>query len=607
MILRYVSFSGCLLKRRVRKRSKFVGVPLLQTVVHLFQSLKLRYNRFNLGIRIDSLSAFPVLERRIYRVLVFILLCTLASATYAQNLKAAQNYFNLGEYYFGLNRFEEAERCLNRSLELSENYSESWYLLFQIYKKQQETTLKALSFLERALSNDSWLKTEPAVARGEKAELLLRIQKVMEAKELLLQVIEERPRDPRAYFLLVESYRKLGNQKEALQTVRFALDRFPEDAALHLLHAQLLYGMGDERLARIIFERVVQQKPSSLEALVTQALLEKSDEIRKDVLKKYFEMGGTDPRAAVMSLEVDRELLPNTFDRFFDWEGNKYVDLLQRIFYAIQENEELKRRYFERVQGYSGERIIDRDWDGFYEVKYVYRKGEIETVYLDSNQDGSPELVVDLLKKQPVSFATQNNGKIEFIYKPYPYVYEIVHIQDDLVKTYRLRPFELYRPILVQDQGSPESVQELAFYSIDEISENEIRSFATTIDESSRYTGNTIRMWEISHNRVIFLKEDRNRDGHIDYWLRYSDGLPVEGWIDLDENGTPDARETWQNGQVIETAYDTDEDRVFDFFRRFEGNGEALEWDYDSDGSRDHRLYQTRNGISSEQFSVFWQ
>ena len=35
-------------------------------------------------------------------------------------------------------------------------------------------------------------------------------------------------------------------------------------------------------------------------------------------------------------------------------------------------------------------------------------------------------------------------------------------------------------------------------------------------------------VWEISNNRVILLRGDRNRDGQIDYWRRYSDGALVE-------------------------------------------------------------------------------
>ncbi|MBW5448130.1 tetratricopeptide repeat protein [Cohnella sp. CFH 77786] len=185
----------------------------------------------------------------------------------------SSTYFELGNVYLRLERFEDAETCFRLSCEAPDQVIPHFF-----YRRAQ--ALEALNRAEEALPilmeairlNDLW---KTAADKGA-SEIRRRTRYSSEAVKSILHITEE---EFGFRLYLSKLYERLGNHQDAIEAVEEALPDYPDAAELQLRRGTALRNLGrlaeSENLLKDIQNRNPSWLPVSLELCATLRQQEK--------------------------------------------------------------------------------------------------------------------------------------------------------------------------------------------------------------------------------------------------------------------------------------------------------------------------------------------
>jgi tetratricopeptide (TPR) repeat protein len=517
---------------------------------------------------------------------------------YADNKGIALQYLGQAELLFNSGKIDEAKKLLNNSLQFYPDFSESCFLLGKIYLREQQTTRDGLIFLERAIASDSWIKTEPFLAKREQGRVYLQIGKFEKAKQILLNVKKKRIEDPYVYLLLARTFSALKDNMQLQKILVEAEKRFPEYREFYLLHVELYKKKGNKIGALDVLEKGLEKMPDNVYLLLEKIRLTDDPDEKKQLLDHYFKSGGTDPEAALIALHVTLENSEQHISFFLENGGALHIDLLDE-FFSLGLPEQTYRPLFEQpVMNFTGDRILDVNRDTFFEEKYTYENGDLTVWEKDWNQDGRPEVNVVFHNEVPVDITLyEEKGDIERsitgTYSTYPYLSALSFLKRDGKKEYQLLPLTLTCRVFddfstgKDEWGDNKRFRLPVRKNIPIPSEKDAAKHAFRVDEYKE--GSALAVAELLNGKYVVLKQDTDENGTFDYIIEYTDGLPVYGRRDLDSDGIYEIEEVYRKGRLDKILYNHNDDEYPDCIQYYTKNITLYEthWDYNSDGRID--------------------
>lgn len=187
----------------------------------------------------------------------------------------------------------------------------------------------------------------------------------------------------------------------------------------------------------------------------------------------------------------------------------------------------------EKVMEYSGNRILDTDFNGRGEVVYTLNNGVIVKRFYDLNQDGIPELEYYYIA----------NGNIERIVKysaKNKYAAFNYNLNDSSLNTVNYFEDGIRKRSFLIDTG-------VYFYKYGEIpDDNELIMICSHED----IYGERLIRNKYFGGEIIYSLIDRNLSGNFDYKLIYENGKLKEGYLDSSSDGLFDTMEIYAEGRL---------------------------------------------------------
>ncbi len=575
---------------------------------------------------------------------VFFLTATLAPASPADDRATARGYCDQAEPLIRAGSYAQAARLLEAGLEFDPGYSDAWYLLSRALRPDASLYARGLAALERAVKEDSWERVSPQAARVELAGELLRTGRAAEAARELSRLEPALSPDPQASILLGRALLEQSAWREADAALEEALRRFPREPRLYRLRARSLAALDRGAEARRLLDGALRAFPAQTELLLERARLEPSSAKRLGFIRRYGELGGADPAAALLALRSSPPEPKEYLQLFLRQGGDRRLDELIEAGRLTAGRPALRRVLEEAARGYEGERGIDRNGDGLREETYLYRGGALQGWALDADQDGRPEARAMFAEggvPTELTLGEEPRGAVRLRYEPYPYLQSVelggassgaedgawtmrtAHsgqasggassgAEDDGQEgpsvaeardggrrpasggrcVYHL-PLARLTADLIQRLPSPGALPvrlrlTLSDYRPDTL---ELKKAAWRLDETDG-AGLTRRSATLLAGRPVEIQEDLDGDGRFDRLIRHRDGAPVEGALDLDGNGRFEVREEYLRGVLVRLLWDEDGDGKPEYAETPGTNG-TRSWDYDGDGVFDrHEIIQ---------------
>lgn len=495
---------------------------------------------------------------------------------------------------------------LDAALQLAPDYSEALYLRAQMELADRSATVKAIGDLRKALSDRSWTVTDPSVAEQTLAEVLLRTGRLSEAQAILLKLAAHDPSDPRTYLLLAGLYQRQGNIPELRRTLSDAVLKFPLVDDFALLSSRQLEREGRTTAARRVIATQLQAHPESPPLLLRSAELATSAVARVAAVERYVGQGGKDPLAAVVALEASARDREKYLSQFVDNGGLTRQDLVERVAGVVRGSKSLSSAFQTALSGFSGNRDLDPQKDGFYQERWTFKDGALTFWERDTHKDGLPDLAAEFLNGAPVSLTIREGAGTLFTlsYSTYPYVESVmVPAPGGIARVFWIVPYTQKFPFLAGESASVAAG--LAFRAAStpgSLTLDQIQQSSYKVEEYGP-DGSVARRIDLLRGKRVFMEEDTLGKGTFDHRVWYQDGQPVRGSRDLDGSGRFAVSETWRDGRLAAIAVDTKGDGKVDY-RESYVPGLIKSWDYNEDGIDDSREYTSGPDTVVREFST---
>ncbi|NBC30819.1 MAG: hypothetical protein GVY29_12610 [Spirochaetes bacterium] len=547
------------------------------------------------------------------KVLILAVLCVAAGPLVAQE-SVARLYRDAAIDLYGGENFTAAETFVNRGLDFAPNHSDLLLLKARLAARDQWRTHESISHFERALAADTFDALSRSPAAADFAELLIRIGHGDRAIRVLTDNLGDQPyQSARAYAALARAYRLAGRPGEANRTVRAGRDRFPDSVEL------LSFVMSEEPDPDSLLVRRVRaleaDTPAYRSLLLRYAAALDNPADRRAEIERYLSLGGSDPVASVLILEVTEEPAAE-LQRFEELGGLQDKGLIERVFAALPEGE-TKESFASTLGEITGVLHRDENRDGFVEARYEFARGELMRWTVDADTDGLPEADITLNGRVPLAATIQQNGSYATIrYGDYPDVARIASVDetaaddgnapaltmDSSVRSptlrqfttqtfgtyYQVRPGALKAQILSGEVswGSdiPDAALVVELAAALPLYTDEVLRNAGYRRHSADDSG-VVTDW-LRNGRIERRAADRDGNGVIDHRLVFEQGSPVSGVRDANGDGIFEVSEQYEGGELRYIAVDDDGDGIPEYTERHD-QASVFSWDLNDDGEID--------------------
>ena len=500
----------------------------------------------------------------------------------------------------------QAASLVSSALQLMPAYSEALYLKGRLEMADRSSTLAAIADLDQAVGSDTWTVTDPDEARRELAALLLRTGQAPRAVTLLKRLVSSHPEDEAAAALLARAYTRTGDAASEQAVLSRAQALFPLSDDLTILQAGLQERQGRRAAARSSIMEALRARPDSLPLLLAAARLAPDAKSRLAAVEAYTQKGGKDPLAAVIALESSPPSPAKYLTLFLDDGGLGHQDLTARAAAAVGRSGAAASALQNALAGFSGNRDLDQDGDGFWEERWTFSNGSPAEWVRDTAEDGLPDYTAEFTagRVASLSYHPEAGTTLSVQYSRYPFVETVRDAGPTGVTVYDLKPYTLQAAFLQTAPASP--IKGLAPVVSSRIRLPAVAQILATAYRSQDLgaDGTTaVRTTSIENGRRVYLEEDTNGDGLMDHRVWFQDGQPVRGERSLDGGRTFAVSETWRAGSLVSEAIDTNGDGKIDFRQTFAPRP-SKSWDYNEDGVDDSRQTPGPEGTEVLEFST---
>ena len=509
------------------------------------------------------------------------ILLFMSSLMTAQNpdLATAGVYFNNAEALYFAGDVSSASEMISKALQFDPDSSEALYLGAMISFKRQESTLEGIQRAEKAAAKATWTKTDPDSAALTLAEALVRIGRLEQALPMLQRLALTKSEDPRSALFLARAYRKSGRLELAEKTASAARRMFPRNEELYLISSELAALAGKKAEARAIVATGLSEIPEGKRLMLKSIELEPDPDKRILAVDAFAAKGGRDPLAAVIAMEARQKGREKYYELFISLEGMSRADLWRRVLRLVTGSAALSESFKKQLSGFTGERDLDADSNGFYEERWIYGSGFPVSWEKDANEDGKPELRTDFFDGRIFELAFDRGGiRTVLHYEEYPFLDTARETDGDGMRRYFLTPRTLRC-----------AMTDLSMLTMDFRLPTRSQIISAAYREEEIQSGTTaVRAVNLSSGRNLYKEEDGDGDGGIDRKTWYAEGKPIAGKRDLDGDGSFDLTEVYAAGALRERRVDADGDGI-DEYAELVGEIPSKLWDYNADGRWDSR------------------
>ena len=530
-------------------------------------------------------------------------------------------YRDAAQELYAAGNVRAAETLIDRGLAFNDASPDLLALKGRIAAAAQFRTHEALALFSEALEEGNFGSLALDAVAADYAQVSLRIGQPEQAVRILDRHVGEPPyENPRLYRLRSEALNALGRPGDAVDVTASGLERFPGDVELFSLKFNREQSPDPLLLRRL--RRLEAESPAYSRLLLSYAALLENPAERRREIERYFDLGGEDPLASVLMLEVTEDPRPE-IDRFESLGGVEDKYLVERAYGSLQEGE-ARTRLRELINGFTGVMERDEDRDGFVEGRYELQGGDLRRWTRDRDTDGVPEFDVTFRDRVPqAATLLQGDGYATLRYGDFPDVDRAALVgpgepspalslnpaevsptlrtisRDNFLVYYDIRPGALEMQILSDqmDWGSPVPDAALSLGVVEALpilTDQALRRAAHR--RYSLVRGERVTQW-LTEGLVAREEADRNGDGRVDHRLLFEDGQAVSGIRDVDSDGIFEVSEQYSDGELRLIAVDDDDDGIAEYTERH-GDDLRLAWDFDDDGEIDvEELRQGRERV----------
>jgi hypothetical protein len=544
----------------------------------------------------------------------------------------AEKYLQWAQDAIAAGRWTQARAALERAADFADVSSDISYLLAVARSQENEDRRLVLQSLERAIGTKHWKYYTEAQARllqadqfitlrrysaaldtlavyktiaGENADLaLLRLAALkgfvnsgarlgpglvslpvpVEFRRRMLETLDYYPRDPRPLRILLNYARERDLDKDDATLVEIALRRLP-----FLVEA-------DPELAWMAAPFI-------------------RDDAQARRLVAAYRAGSLKPRADSAFRPNPASLIPalnlgliddfNAADELFT-ENILEKDIIVNVGNLLRSGE--GRDYFVRkLHSFTGAITADEDGDGYAESRAVYRQGNLQEYYCDTDQNGITDLFISFNAGTPqraelTVLPMQGNGRAEafILWERYPAVQRAVLGSEN----YLPAPggFQ-FAPINFMELGASDNYAGLVFPFRNprspDISRHMLASFAASIQRPSAEFQDGVE--QVFLDRGIPLRAEVTLHGTLISVTEFENGYPVIQRLDLDMDGRmetvrrfrppPAGGRSASGGQSALQSSESNwnEGGVFSTAELYQDDGSVVySWDLDGDGKREY-------------------
>ncbi len=495
--------------------------------------------------------------------------------------------------------YAEGYLLAGRGLQFDDESSDLHYLRAVSAADQQPRTQEVVNHLIRATSLASWRLIDPQDGLRSTVAVLLRIGDFSGAAAMLE---DHELRVAADYRMQAQLLRATGRFVEADAVYRAGRRRFPHHAGLFRFGLSLdLVAEPDERLW---LDRHVARTADYRAALLDFILISPAAEERRELLERYFDLGGSHPTAYAVALASD---LGQAYDQFV--EAGAYRD---RTALSIAAEAVAGSRFEDELAslmgGFSGTIVEDRNRDGFYESLLEVEAGLPATWVVDRETDGETEWTVSFRAGVPTEATYEAAGRGHHVaYLDYPEVAWVCFPDLPEKPRYHLRPQSIDFVVVPTELVRLADPLTLAT-SIDLVERPSVMSQAKAAalaylvefhDENGRPRAHAI----YDDGLPIRRFEDESGDGTIDHVVEYADGTRIAAVRDPDEDGYFEVTEQYQDDNLVLRLVDEDDDFLIEYAEA-PNQPATYSWDTNRDGTVDVREIEIGRNRVLREFST---
>ncbi len=359
------------------------------------------------------------------------------------NRQTALRYLRIAKSYAVQGDWQKAAAASVAGNNYDASVADLWYLMALSQYNNGAARKTVLPILQNSLAGTEWVDYNKSSARIFCADLLCSTGKAKEALDLL----DERPMiySADAEYVRIKSYYTLGgaeNVEKARAKVDVSRRIYPADerfpnlffAYEYKIMYQKNYAAGAfdymppsseaRKTADYFITRVPEYNKQNPELEVYAAIFAQDDK-RARLLKAFDARGFKSPLFPAAALEEGVLDEGAALDYFLDF-MDKGVDLFElEHFASVLKSEEIKKRFFEYLNSYSGTLYADTNRTLETNLTVVYNRGRPAKILYDADNDGGLDWTADLDFGVP-KYAHFEDKKIDVYYGTYPSPVRIV-------------------------------------------------------------------------------------------------------------------------------------------------------------------------------------
>lgn len=515
----------------------------------------------------------------------------------------ARVYFDQAQSVARAQSVTHAQSLLSTALEHWPEYADALYLRARLRRNDAASTREVIRDLEAAIAAGTFEEYPPEAAVAALAQIYIRTREFASALELISTARSFDPelsRSLQADLLYLEAYalEASGMNQRASDRVSVGMSRFPDDP--RFLSLRITQDAVSDLRHRQLIERLVPGAPDEayLDLLLAYARAAPTATERSWAIGRYLADGGSDP-ALLIPLATSGV------------EPQRFVSLLEEVLLAstpldlgiaselaalLTDGDLLSAAPIEQaLSRYTGSAIVDADRDGFAEQRFDARMGSVTRWQIDRDQDGDPEVDLEISDRRPQSVALGDRFDAATIYyESYPRVDRVVWEQEDRSETlfviparYQFRALEQLvdpasaAPELLRQWMIAEPIPTVAYERVSSVSYSALIEYAA---------GGYVRAW-LDSGRVFRDLRDRDGDGYVEELRVYDSSGAYDAVRDVDADGYFEVYESRSASGAIARVIDENDDRVPELLERVD-ESELLEWDTNGDGAIDVREFR---------------
>lgn len=458
--------------------------------------------------------------------------------------------------------WENALKQANLGLSYDENISDLIYVKAVAESKSGKTKAEVLNLVNLAFEKNDWVGYSKSGARIILADLLCDTGNY----EASLNVLDSDPLlyNADAEYIRIKNNYRIGTE-QSINNARLRLNStrriYPSDSRfpkIFFMFETLILNENEKRYGQYQIPEIVKTVAAAYIAklpdysgedpqmeLMASFFAEK--ELQSRLIRAIDAKNQTvHPLLAVAGLKNGLYTEEHAIEEFFNsYDGAISLDMLENLVCLVKSTE-AQEILIEKLADFSGDLLIDENYDLQSEIKVSYEKGRPLSISYDKNNDGVIDLYSSCDLGAPV-FVHYYENKSEIFYDGYPKVSKVSFVDDNydfnfIYDDFTYKPYALKINPFLNEIGVDLYVPVFdGTISVPKIETVAMKASNVQLPVSERDGAKVV--FTIENNRLVFADY---YDGNLKYaTCDFTTGYPYNRYVDYDNDGYYETTETY--------------------------------------------------------------